>query len=43
MKHIKKFNEEFYPSTYKKIGDSEDFADEFKKKYPSPFNIFREI
>ena len=25
------------------INGSEDFADEFKKKYPSPFNIFREI
>ena len=25
------------------VNDSEDFADEFKKKYPSPFNIFREI
>lgn len=25
------------------INDSEDFADEFKKKYPSPFDIFREI
>ena len=25
------------------INDSEDFADEFKKKYPSPFDIFKEI
>ena len=25
------------------INDSEDFADEFKKKYPSPFDIFKEV
>jgi hypothetical protein len=25
------------------INDSEDFADEFKKKYPSPFDIFKEL
>ena len=25
------------------INGSEDFADEFKKKYPSPFDIFKEI